>query len=280
MLLRSDNMKQIFKKTKKGLKSVLVATLLSAAATHEIKADDFLIGTRGPTPLQFDHGINFVRKETPQGVSDNWIQSNVIKYWTGKERGFFAIGALPYKFLQNGTQESSGLGDVTLKLGPRGTEDLGRYGSFHWIVAAGASMPLGDADARPALGTGRYDFKAGFTTTWLDKEKKNECTTAFEYTKPLTFYRSRGAADEINAGFILGRKLNETWRVGAGMRGTLKIGEPSDGDYILKARALARYTFPQNKMWHLEFIVDKSIAMKNMPNEMSAAALVRYNFKP
>lgn len=266
----------------KPLKTLFVYAALAAtlSTAPTVRAEDFLIGTRGPTPLQFDHGINFVRKETAQTKSDNWIQSNVIKYWTGKERGFFAIGALPYKFLENGLQESAGWGDLTLKIGPRGTEDLGKYGSFHWIVAAGAGFPLGDAEAMPVLGTGRYDFKGGFTTTWLDIAKKNECTTAFEYAKPLTLYRGKAAADEINAGFIVGRKLNETWRVGAGLRGTLKVGEPSDGDYVLKVRALARYTFPQNKMWHLELIVDKSIATKHMPDEMSAALLVRYNLKP
>jgi len=246
----------------------------------ETKADDFLIGTRGPTPIQFDHGINYTRRETAQGVSDNWIQSNVVKFWTGKELGFFAIGALPYKFLGANGAESSGLGDLTLKLGPRGTFDLGKQGSFHWITAAGASFPVGDATTRPALGTGRYDFKGGFTTTWLDTAKKNEVTTAFEYTKPVALYQDRNASDELNTGFILGSKLNETWRVGAGLRGILKVGEPSDGDYILKARALARYTFPHNKMWHLELITDKSIATKNMSDETMGAVLVRYNFKP
>ena len=261
-------------------KSLAAVVLLAATFSPSTKADDFLIGTRGPTPLQFDHGINYSRKETTPTASESFVNSNVIKYWTGDKTGFFAIGSLPYKFLEQGVNESSGFGDLTLKLGPRGTEDLGKYGSFHWIAAVGVSISLGDADTRPALGTGRYDFKGGFTTTWLDKEKKKECTTAFEYTKPLTLYQGRAVSDEINTGFISGRKLNETWRVGAGLRGTFKLGEPNDGDYVLKARALARYTFQQNKMWHLELIADRSIATKHMPDETSAGVLVRYNFKP
>jgi len=263
-------------KTPLASAALLATTLLSPMQT---KADDFIIGTRGPTPIQFDHGINYTRRETTQGASDNWIQSNVVKFWTGKELGFFAIGALPYKFLEANGMESSGLGDLTLKLGPRGTLDLGKQGSLHWITSAGASLPVGDAETRPALGTGRYDFKGGFTTTWLDAKKRNEITTAFEYTKPVTLYQDRAVSDEINAGFILGRKLNETWRIGAGLRGTYKLGEPSDGDYILKARTLVRYTFPQNKMWHLELIADKSIATRNMPEETMGAVLARYNFK-
>jgi len=264
----------------KLLKVLLSTALTTYLTTSSAQADDFLIGTRGPTPIQFDHGFNYSRKETAPNLTESFVNSNVIKYWTGKERGFFAIGSLPYKSLEQGTQSSEGFGDLALKLGPRGTENLGRYGSFHWITAVGASIPLGDAAAKPALGTGRYDFKGGFTTTWLDKEKKNECTTAFEYAKPMTLYHGRAVYDEINAGFILGRKLNETWRIGAGLRGTLKLCEPNDGDYILKARELARYTFPRNKMWHMEFIADKKIATKNMPDEVNAALLVRYNFKP
>ena len=257
--------------------ALLATTLLSPLQT---KADDFLIGTRGPTPIQFDHGINYTRRETTQGASDNWVQSNVLKYWTGKELGFFVIGALPYKFLEANGVESRGFGDLTLKLGPRGTFDLGKQGSLHWITAAGASVPLGDPTTKTALGTGRYDFKGGFTTTWLDTKKRNEVTTAFEYTKPVTLYQDRAVADEINAGFIVGRKLNETWRVGAGLRGTYKVGEPSARNYLLKVRALVRYTFPQNKMWHLEFIADRSIATKNMSQETMCAVLARYNFKP
>ncbi len=259
--------------------SITTLSLLAAMLLPSIKAEDFLIGTRGPTPIQFDHGINYIRKETSPNSSESFVNSNVLKYWTGKERGFFALGSLPYKSLEQGMLSSEGFGDLTLKLGPRGTEDLGKYGSFHWITAVGTSIPLGDESTKPALGTGRYDFKGGFTTTWLDKEKKKECTTAFEYTKPLTLYQGRAVSDEINTGFISGRKLNETWRVGAGLRGTFKLGEPNDGDYVLKARALARYTFQQNKMWHLELIADRSIATKHMPDETSAGVLVRYNFK-
>ena len=258
-------------------------TLLAGAMVigfSEGRAEDFLIGTRGPTPIQFDNGINYTRKETSLNVTESFVNNNVIKYWTGKERGFFAIGSLPYKFLRQGVQSSEGLGDLTLKLGPRGTEDLGNSGSFHWITAIGASIPLGDAQAKPTLGNGRTDFKGGFTTTWLDAAKNNECTTSFEYTKPLTFLNNKTVSDEINAGCIVGRKLDETWRVGAGLRGTYRIGEPSDGEYVLKARALVRYTFPQNTMWHLELIGDKSVATKNMPDEVSGALLLRYNFKP
>ena len=81
--------------------SVATATSLLTTSLMPARADDFFIGTRGPTPLQFDHGMNYVRRETPQGVSDNWIQSNVVKYWTGKEKGLFAIGALPYRSLES-----------------------------------------------------------------------------------------------------------------------------------------------------------------------------------
>lgn len=59
-----------------------------------------------------------------------------------------------------------------------------------------------------------------------------------------------------------------------------RLGEPSDGGGVLKVRALARYTFPENKMWHVELIGDKSVATKNMPDEVSGALLLRYNFKP
>ena len=120
--------------------------------------------------------------------------------------------------------------------------------------------------------------QGGFTTTWFGAAKKYECTTAFEYAKPLTLNNGRAASDEINAGFIVGRKLDETWRVGAGLRGTYKVGQPGDGDYVLKARALARYTFPEHPRWHFELIGDKSIATRNMPDEVTGAVLVRYNF--
>jgi len=269
--------KQIIREMRKEARGFAVAALLTASTVSE-KAEDFLIGTRGPTPLQFDHGVNYIRKETQSGASDNFIQSNVVKYWTGKELGFFAIGALPYKFLKSRDTESSGFGDLTLKLGPRGTIDLHNFGSFHWIAAAGTAIPLGDTDTKPALGTGRYDFKGGFTTTYLSHDKKDEMTTAFEYNKPLTLHNGKPASDEINAGFIVGKKLNDNWRIGAGLRGTYKIREKDDGDYITKARILARYTFSKNPMWHIEIIGDKSIKTKYMPDETMGSILIRYNF--
>ncbi len=267
---------KILQKWRKSLVLLAGAAVMSSS----VKADDFLIGTRGPTPIQLDHGFNYTRKETSPNPTESFVNSNVIKYWTGNKLGFFAIGSLSYKSLEQGAQGSEGFGDLTLKLGPRGIIDLGKQGSFHWITAAGASIPIGDATTKPVLGTGRYDFKGGFTTTWLDTVKKNEVTTSFEYAKPLTFINNKPVADEINAGFIVGRKLSEIWRVGAGLRGTYKLGDPNDGDYVLKTRALARYTFPKHKMWHLELIGDKSVATKNMPEEVSGALLLRYNFKP
>ena len=71
-----------------------------------------------------------------------------------------------------------------MKLGPRGYIDLGARGSFHWIANAGLSFPIGDTQARPSLGSGGYDAKVGFTTTYLTKDKKNELTTSFEYSFP------------------------------------------------------------------------------------------------
>ena len=83
---------ELLKKWNKSL------TLLAGAMVigfSEWREEDFLIGTRGPTPIQFDNGINYTRKETSLNVTESFVNNNVIKYWTGKERGFFAIGSLP-----------------------------------------------------------------------------------------------------------------------------------------------------------------------------------------
>lgn len=260
------------------MKNILLKTALSTALLlNHAKADDFLIGTRGPTNFQLDTGVIYTHKESAKGKSESIVNGNVLKYWTGNKLGFFGIASLPYKHVESNGLENSGLGDFTLKIGLRGSLDFGKNGSFHWIGAVGGSLPLGDADNKPALGSGSYDFKGGFTTTYLSSDKMNEITSAFEYTRP-SIDKSTQTSDEIGAGFIIGRKIDEVLRIGAGLRGNAKLGGLNDGDYVLKARALMRYTFPKQKMMHLELICDKSIAQRKMPEEVSTALLFRYNF--
>jgi len=248
-----------------ALGSTLVALLLNA------RADDFLIGTHGPTDWQLDDRITYSEKSLDNMKINTSAHTTVVKHWTGDKFGWFGIGVLPYKHVRKNGEENSGFGDFTLKLGPRGYTEFRDKSSFHWILNGGISFPTGDSSSKVNLGTGEFDTKLGFTTTYLSENKKSELTTSFEYTVP----EQKTRPDEIATGFIIGKQIGPKIRLGCGMTGLTKLNEQGL-DYSLNARVLLRYNL--SKKVHIQLLGETSVAEHNMPHGFTIGTFVRYNF--
>ncbi|HLC66116.1 MAG TPA: transporter, partial [Candidatus Nanoarchaeia archaeon] len=162
-------------------------------------------------------------------------------------------------------KSSTGLGDIAVGIGPRGT-----VGNFHWLSYAGLIFPTGSEDASPALGNGRTDLRVGLFTTYLAENKTWELDTSLEYT--LT---GNGAAgdppDELAFGAVAGGRISERFRLAGGMTETRK----ESGDHIANARVVLRYT--PSKRHHLELLLDRAIASEGIPRTTAATLIYRRN---
>ncbi len=238
---------------KNKLKQILGASLLFGALN--VNAQSIFNGLRGPTEIQVDDRVSYSSREAQNGNKNEQIGNNLIlKYWDGKERGVFGFVNMPYKEIESGDQTSKGLGDVSFGIGPRFERKVGEN-KLGILSYAGASLNTGDEKSKPALGTGRNDFKVGMLGTVLGNSGKYETDFAIDYT--LT--EGQSVSDEINGGIVLGSRLNKNFRGAVGPLFGYKIDGRNDGDYSLNGRVNFRFTPSEDlgKKMHLELWYDK-----------------------
>lgn len=276
---------------KKTLLSLL--TGLSLMGSTNVDADSIARGQRGspydenglPMHWQADIRLGVGEKENAAGINTKSIvNNNVLKYWNGGSKGVWGFASVPYKALDNGKTESSGLGDVTFGGGPRGAF-TNSMGSFHFLPYLAVTLPSGNSTARPALGNDRVDLKLGTGFTYLTLEKKGEIGGALEYTR-TGIGSGLHSSDEVYGGVLMGGGLSalgktprlSRLRLLSGVTGTGKMSGISDGDYMFTSRTALRYTPPNTKRWHAEVWMDKDIVSKGMAKGTAVTGMVRYNF--
>lgn len=256
-----------------------IASLVGAVALagmNEVKGADINIGARGPTPWQFDQRVSYSDRELNGNRTQSAIANSIFKYWNGDEKGMWAFLNVPFREVSNNFGRSSGLGDVSLGIGPRGRIDLGENGNLHLLSYAGLNLPTGDAEKMPALGNGRLDKKFGLFSTYLTFDKKFGVDTSIEYNFTGENKLGIKPSDELSAGMILSSKIVDKWRFGTGAIGTIKKYERNDGDHQISWRNIIRYD--HSKKWHSVLIFDKDISTRKMPSGFNTTALIRYNF--
>jgi hypothetical protein len=264
--------------TKNAIRAATLGTLL-LAQSNTANADDIFKGVKGPTKWQLDLRESYMQKTDLKGlVTTTSINNDVIKYWSGNNAGLFGFVNVPaYKTIDNGISKSAGFGDIVLGVGPRGKFNLDQ-GSFNFLSYVGVGVPTGDSKCKPAIGTDRYDMKAGIYTTTLNAKKTLELTTSLDYTRAGKTSSGVRGLDEIAFGAIVGARLieNNLLRIGLGF--TSKYKEVSQGDWAhaYAARAVVRIT-PPKKNWHVELIGEYDVNSRNMSKGYFTMAQLRIN---
>ncbi|MEK6910705.1 MAG: transporter [Nanoarchaeota archaeon] len=254
----------------------LAGAFALAGAGVEAKAADMGIGSRGPTSYQFDQRVSYSDRELNGNRTQASTGNSIFKYWNGNEKGIWAFLNVPFREVSNNSGKSSGLGDVSLGIGPRGRIDLGENGNLYLLSYVGLNLPTGDVDKRPALGNGRLDKKVGLFSTYSTSDKRFGLDISLEYN--FTGENNLGVkpSDELSAGMIVSGKISDKWKFGTGAVGTMKQYGKNDGDHQLSLRGILRYD--HSKKWHSVFILDKDVSTRNMPSGFNTTALIRYNF--
>jgi hypothetical protein len=264
-----------------NLKNKLKTLLGIGALTLGLNANaqSVYTGLRGPTEFQFDNRTGYSERESLNGARTKTLTDNaILKYWNGTNRGIFAFVNLPYRNIQSEENESSGLGDLSLGAGPRFETRLGN-GNLGIISSIGVSLPTGENNSSPTLGTGRTDINVGILGTAIDGAKKYEADFALNYA--LT--EGNAVSDEVSGGIVLGGRLNPNFRLVAGALGNYKLGGANEGDNSLSGRINLRIT-PNGKLakrFHFEIWYDQLLAKQgaSSPKDSSAITLIsRFNF--
>ncbi|MDD5133341.1 MAG: hypothetical protein PHD81_01530 [Candidatus Nanoarchaeia archaeon] len=259
--------------------AVIGALALAITLPVSVKAQSVFNGLKGPTKFQVDNRINYSTKEIPSGENvDSFTNNLIFKYWDGTNKGTFAFVNLPYKVIKSGEYNSSGIGDISLGIGPRFETKL-KENKLGFLTYLGAVLPTGNKNSKPALGTGRTDYKLGLFGTLLSESKKYEADMALDYT--LT--EGKGVSDEINAGLVLGGKVDDNLRLVAGPIINLKSGGKNDGDYTVNGRINVRYTPSGDigKKMHFELWYDHLLGYQGKSSVKDGEALTlvgRLNF--
>lgn len=240
--------------------ATLVATALPASA------DAIFKGVRGPTEWQLDERVTYSTNDRNVTAFANTF---ILKYWDGKETGKWFFAIVPYKHIDAPNGEATGVGDITLGFGPRGT-----IGNTHFLTYGGITLPIGSTETIPALGTGRYDLKIGSSVTYLTPGKGFEIDGSLEYA--LTGENKQGVnpPNELAAGFVIGGKIG-TFRTAAGLTGVVKTDGENKGDHAVNLRGILRYV--ASPKFHFEVIGDRTILNENMPKATSVTGIMRYN---
>ena len=255
------------------VKNFVAGIVVSTLGVLSADADDIYKGVISQTNWQYDQRVSYGEKELNRTTTATMGSNSILKYWNGNTKGIFGFVNVPWKSLDTETVHSSGIGDVTLGLGPRGRFDVRDTGSFHWISYAGAIVPTGNNTTKPALGNGRTDFKTGCFATYLTLDKKFEVDTSIEYTPTFTSQISH----ELATGFVIGGALPHNFRVAAGLTSVLKHGSTSDKAYSVNYRMILRKNF--SPTWHLVAIGDIGIKSEGMPCGFGMTLIARYNLK-
>jgi len=128
----------------------------------------------------------------------------------------------------------------------------------------------------PALGTNRTDIKVGCATTILRNDKSAGLNTSIDFTRT----GKKGMSDDVYAGVVVEKKIDEKHRVAAGFNGTCKIGGKNNRDYVVNGRAAYRFT--PGSAQHFEVWLDSKMFGTNtswVPKRDAAITAVwRYNF--
>lgn len=248
------------------------------ALAMNVNAQSVFTGLRGPTEFQLDDRVSYASKEAQNGkVTETSVNNLILKYWNGANNGVFAFANIPYKNIQSGDLESEGLGDVYWGMGPRLERKVGE-GKLGILSYVGPSLATGDEKSKPALGSGRNDWKAGFFGTLLSGSKKYEADFGLDYN--LT--QGSDVSDELSGGVVLGGRLTDNLRLVAGPVFNFKTNGDNDGDYTLSGRVNARLT-PSGKLgklmhfeaWYDRFLDGEGVST---PKENNVVTLVaRFN---
>lgn len=226
---------------------VLAIAMLAATYAPLAKADDIFKGMRGPTSSQIDVRVGQRQDESVSATSGNLI----LKHWTGDEQGYWGFASLSHQAISSplGTHSNENL---TLGAGRRGT-----IGKFHFLSYAGATLPIGEKDVRPSP-------RAGLFGTYLTQ--RHDLDFAIEQA-----WR-HDAPDILSGGILLGRRIDDRFRIGAGATGKML----SNDNYALGARAVLRYT--QSPKLHFELIGDRDVSTHGLSSGKSFTLLGRLNF--
>ncbi len=258
------------------IKSIIGIAALTVALNAS--AQSVYTGLRGPTDFQLDDRVSLTHKETQTGkISYTKANNSILKYWNGTDKGVFAYANVPVKSIESEGDKSEGLGDIAVGVGPRFDVKVGE-GKLGLLSYVGPVFNTGDVKEKPALGTGRTDYKTGLFGTLVDGAKKYEADFSLDYT--LT--EGSKVSDEINGGIVLGGRLNNNFRGVAGIVANYKSNGDNDGDNSISGRVNIRYT-PNGalgKKMHFELWYDRFLSGtgKSAPSESDAVTLVgRFN---
>lgn len=258
------------------IKAITAGLCLAGA----VEAENFMRGVRGPTDWQFDTRATVSKRELNGKETTSITDTASIRYWNGGSKGVFGYVVAPYRFVDSGSAQRDGLGDISLGFGPRGALTNG-IGSFHIISTFGLILPTGDEKVNPRLGNGRTDMRFSIGGTYLTLPKTTEVDMSFDYIRS-----EKSASDDILLGFAAGRQIHPSIKIGLGLIANVKNGGLQDGNYLITGRAIMRYT-PQRaknsedqwkKNWHTELWFDRDITSRNLPKGFSGTLVWRYNF--
>ncbi|MEK6889014.1 MAG: transporter [Nanoarchaeota archaeon] len=272
-------------------KLTLAGMLAGALTTSQIaKANDIVIGTRGPTEWQMDIKAGYNEKEDAKGnVTRTVTQNDVLKYWNTMikgdmgEAGVWAFCNVPaYKSVDNGKSQDSGFGDLMFGAGPRGSFNIGN-GSLHVLTQGGAILPTGDMEkGKPSLTGDRTDTFAGMFLTWFpDAKKKMEIDLTAQYTFAGENSLGVKGQDSISGGLIAGGRVFDNKMLEIRLAGGINGSMNTLGNYSYGPRGVIRFTpkFKSGKKWgHLEVIGDYDSSAKNMSKGYGVMTQVRVNF--
>ncbi len=228
-----------------------------------IPGDDIFKGVRGPTNWQLDSRAMYSKNDADVKSFKNAL---ILKYWDGDKSGKWGFIHVPYNFIDSPSGDAQGFGDVSFGAGPRFSIDC-----FHLIPYMGLKLPTGDTSGKVTLGDGRYDIKSGLFATYLTKDKLFEIDGSLEYAVTGENKKGVNPADELAFGLLVGGKITETIRAGTGFTDLIK-----DGDYVLNARSVLRYTF--SPRFHAELVGDVGIRSRDIPLGFNVGLFFRYNF--
>jgi len=270
-----------------ALTGALVSALINPASA---KANDIVIGTRGPTEWQADFRVGYSEKEDTKGkVTKTVTQNDVLKYWNTAlkgEKGEAGVWGFcnvnPYKSVDNGKTQDSGFGDLVFGAGPRFSTIIGE-GSLHCLTYGGAILPTGEKEkGKPSLTGDRTDLFAGAFMTYFPEAKRNaEIDLSVQYTFAGKNSLGVKGQDSISGGLITGGRVFDNnkleIRLAGGINGTIN----EKGDYVCGLRAVIRFTPKTN--WgkrgiHFEVIGDYDAYSKNMSKGHGVTTQLRVNF--
>src|SRR3989344_40043 len=244
---------------KKWLLFFATMTSISSSRAH---GQTIFQGMRGPTNLQLDERLSFSKSEQDVNVLANNL---ILKYWDGSNFGKFGFINIPYKFIDSQNGSNSGMGDISIGVGPRGT-----IKNLNLIPYFSLTFPTGETKGI-ATGNGRVDKKVGMAATYLFHDRNAELTSSFEYNSTGKNHHGINPPNEVSAGFITGYKFGKI-RTATGLVGLVK----GNGDFLLNLRNGIRYTL--SPKLHFELYGDLSVKNKTIPRNKSLSAFVRYNY--